>query len=120
VPEDSPLIVECDIQVKDITHIYQGQIADVQLLAFPVRTTPKIKAEVVYISADRLLKDTRYGQQPTYKVQVELNKQQLEENNLYLTSGMPAAVYINTEPRTVLDYALEPLLQNFDRALREN
>lgn len=120
VPEDSPLIVECNIQVKDITHIYQGQTADVQLVAFPTRTTPKIKAKVVYISADRLMKPTPYGEQPTYIVHVELDKAELEENNLYLSAGMPAVVFINTEPRTVLDYALEPLMDNFDRALREN
>jgi len=120
VPDDSPLIVETSVQVTDITHIYEGQIADVQLLAFPTRTTPKIKAEVVYISADRILKQTPYGEQPTYVVYVELNRKELEENKLYLSAGMPAAVYINTEPRTVLDYALEPMLQNFDRALREN
>jgi hypothetical protein len=32
---------------------------------------------------------------------------------------MPAAVFIKTEPRTVLDYLIEPLKENFDRALRE-
>jgi hypothetical protein len=32
---------------------------------------------------------------------------------------MPAAVFIRTEPRTVFDYVMEPLMQNFDRALRE-
>ena len=120
VPDDSPLIVESHIQVKDIASIHQGQRADVQLLAFSVRTTPKIHARVVYISADRLLKQTPYGEQPTYLVHVELDKKQLLENNLYLTAGMPAAVYINTEPRTVLDYILEPMVLNFDRALREN
>ncbi|MBD1401314.1 HlyD family type I secretion periplasmic adaptor subunit [Pelovirga terrestris] len=120
VPEDTPLIVESHIRVQDITHIYRGQQADVQLLAFPVRTTPKISAEVVYISADRLLQRTPYGEQPTYIVHVALDKKQLESNNLYLTAGMPASVFIRTNPRTVLDYALEPLLDNFDRALREN
>ncbi len=120
VPRDTPLIVESNIQVQDITHIHLGQKTDVQLLAFPVRTTPKISAEVVYISADRIMQDTPYGKQPSYVVHVALNKQELQENDIYLTAGMPASVFINTEPRTVLNYALEPLLENFDRALREN
>ena len=119
VPKDSPLIVECHIQVSDIADVYQGQFTDVQLVAFPMRTTPKIKGEVVYVSADRMLQRTPYGEQPVYIVHVELNKQQLSENNLYLTAGMPAAVFIRTKPRTVLDYVLEPLKENFDRALRE-
>jgi len=119
VPADSPLIVVAHIKVSDITHIQLGQIADVQLSAFPTRTTPKITGEVVYISADRMMQRTAYGEQPSYIVHVELNKQELAENNLYLTAGMPAAVFVRTKSRTVLDYALEPLKQNFDRALRE-
>ena len=119
VPEDSPLIVECNIHVKDITHLHEGQAADVQLVAFEQRTTPKIHGKVVYISADRIMKRTAYGEMPNYVVHVELDKDQLKENNLYISAGMPAAVFIKTEPRTVLDYFLEPLKENFDRALRE-
>jgi HlyD family type I secretion membrane fusion protein len=120
VPEGSPLIVECNIQVRDITHVQKGQEADVQLLAFEQRTTPKIHGKVVYISADRIMQKTPYGEQPTYLVHVELDKQELRANNLYISAGMPAAVFIKTDPRTVLDYLLEPLKENFDRALREN
>ncbi len=120
VPKESPLIVECKIKVSDITHIYYGQSADVQLLAFNTRTTPKISGKVVYISADRILHETPYGEQPTYVVHVEINKNELVDNELYLTAGMPAAVFIRTEPRTVLDYALAPLTETFDRAMREN
>ncbi|MDD2302472.1 MAG: HlyD family type I secretion periplasmic adaptor subunit [Eubacteriales bacterium] len=120
VPKDSPLIVECRIMVNDITHLFKGQMADVELVAFKRRTTPKIPGKVVYISADRILQKTAYGEQPAYIVYVELDKQELAKNDLYVTPGMPAAVFIRTEPRTVLDYILEPLTANFDRALREN
>ncbi|PLX72928.1 MAG: hypothetical protein C0614_13295 [Desulfuromonas sp.] len=119
VPKDSQLIVECRIQVSEIADVHNGQLADVQLLAFPARTTPKIAGEVVYVSADRILQKTPYGEMPTYVVHVELDKQELAENDLTLTAGMPAAVFIRTKPRTVLEYALEPLKENFDRALRE-
>ena len=120
VPHGSPLIVECHIMVKDITHVQKGQEADVQLLAFKQRNTSKILGHVVYISADRIMQRTAYGEQPAYVVHVELDKQQLKENNLYISAGMPAAVFIRTKSRTVLDYILEPLTENFDRALREN
>jgi len=120
VPTDNPLIVESQIMVKDITNVSKGQLADVQLLAFKQRTTPKIEGRVVYISADRLLQKTSYGEMPSYIVHIELNKQQLKENELYLTAGMPASVFIRTDPRTVLDYLLEPIMANMDRALREN
>ena len=47
-------------------------------------------------------------------------KEELIDNKLYLTAGMPATVFIRTKPRTVLDYLIEPMMANFDRALREN
>lgn len=120
VPEDNPLIIEAQVMVQDITHISRGQFADVQLMAFNQRTTPKIHGEVVYISADRLLQKTGYAEIPAYIVHIELDKQQLVDNGLYLTAGMPATVFIRTEPRTFFDYLLEPLYANWERALREN
>jgi len=119
VPENSRLIVECRIQVKDITQVRNDQDADVQLLAFNQRTTPKIKGKVIYVSADRLMDNSQGGTMTFYLVQVALEKTELEKNGLYLTSGMPATVFIYTEPRTVLDYLLEPIIERFDKALRE-
>ncbi len=119
VPANSSLIVECNIQVTDITHVFKGQDADIQLLAFNQRTTPKIKGKVIYISADRILQQTPYGEQPSYVVHIELDRKELMDNKLEISPGMPASVFIRTEPRTVLDYMLEPILLNFDRALRE-
>ncbi len=119
VPHDSPLIVECHIMVKDINHVHEGQEADVQLLAFD-RTAPKVLGHVVYLSADRVMQRTAYGDQPAYVAHIELDKQQLKENNLFISAGMPAVVFIRSAPRTVLEYALDPLTAGFDRALREN
>lgn len=120
VPENSQLILECRIQVKDITQVHSGQDADVQLLAFNQRTTPKIKGKVVYVSADRLLQNTQNGGFAFYLVHVALDKAELDKNKLYLTAGMPATVFIYTEARTVLDYLIEPLKARMDQALRES
>jgi HlyD family type I secretion membrane fusion protein len=120
VPKNSELIVVCNIQVQDIDHVYLGQPADVQLLAFSNRTTPKILGNIVYISADRVLQKTPYGDQPSYEVHLVMDKTQLEENNLNLTAGMSAVVYILTKEKTLLDYIIEPMKTNFDQALRED
>lgn len=119
VPENSRLIVECRIQVQDITKVHDNQEADVQLLAFNQRITPKIKGRVIYVSADRLVQNVPGSQLSYYQVHVAVDQAELEKNRLYMTSGMPATVFIYTEPRTVLDYILEPLLERFDQALRE-
>ncbi len=119
VPYHHPLIVEADIAVADIADIAVGQLVDVQLMAFSARTTPKISGQIVYVSADRLFKRTPYGEMPVYQIQVELDRQELSDHQLHLTAGMPTTLFIRTRPRTVFDYAIEPLMENFDRALRE-
>ncbi|PID77486.1 MAG: hypothetical protein CSB24_01035 [Deltaproteobacteria bacterium] len=120
VPENSKLVIVCSIQVTDVTKVHAGQDADVQLPAFNQRTTPKIPGKVIYISADRIMQSTIQGQMPSYVVHVELEPEELRKENLVLGAGMPASVFIRTEPRTVLDYLLEPIMVNFDRALRES
>ncbi len=120
VPRDSRLVVVCNIQVQDIAKVHIGQQADVQLTAFNQRTTPKIAGKVVYISADRILHNSVQGQVSAYTVHIELDREQLKKEGLTLSAGMPAAAFIQTRQRTVLDYLLEPVLVNFNKALRES
>lgn len=120
LPEDSPLVIEGKIMISDIIKVTKGQKADVQLLAFDTMTHPKVPGKVSYVSADRVIENTPMGPQSFYTVQIELDKEALDQAGLYLTPGMPAAVYVLTKERSVMDYALEPLLRTADMAMREN
>lgn len=119
VPADNPMIVEVHVPVNKITEVFIDQFAQVQLDAFDVRTTPHIKAKVIYISADRLEEKTYSGTMPYYLCHVQIDEQSLKDANVYLSPGMPATVFITTRQRTVLYYIIEPLLKNWDRALRD-
>lgn len=119
VPSDNPMIVEVQVPVNKITEVHIGQEAQVQLDAFDVRVTPLLKARVSYISADRLEEKTPTGNMPYYLSYVEVDPKAIEDAKVYLSPGMPATVFITTTDRTVLTYMLEPLLKNWDRALRE-
>ena len=90
-----------------------------QLDAFDTRITPHIPAKVSYISADRLEERTNMGVMPYYLCYVEIDPSALKDAKLYLSPGMPATVFITTKKRTVLFYMIEPLLKNWERALRE-
>lgn len=119
VPGDTPMIVEVQVPVNKITDVFIGQQAQVQLDAFDVRITPLLPARVVYISADRLEEKTGYGTMPYYLCYVEVDHKAIEAANVYLSPGMPATVFITTKQRTVIYYMLEPLIKNWDRALRD-
>ncbi|MBO4334210.1 MAG: HlyD family type I secretion periplasmic adaptor subunit [Desulfovibrio sp.] len=119
VPHDNPLIVETQVPVNKITEVYIGQEALVQLDAFDTRIVPHMPGKVTYISADRL-EDERAAQAgPYYLCYVEVDLKALEEEDLYISPGMPATVFITTKKTTVLYYILEPLIKNWDRALRD-
>lgn len=119
VPHDNPLIVETHVPVNRITEVYIGQEALVQLDAFDTRIIPHMPGKVTYISADRLEERTAAGEVPYYLCYVEVDPKALDEAQLYLSPGMPATVFITTRQRTVLYYMMEPLIKNWDRALRE-
>lgn len=119
VPEDNPLIAEIQVPVNKITDVYIGQEALVQLDAFDTRLVPHLSAKVTYISADRLEDRTTMGAMPYYLCYVEIDPESLKKEEVYLSPGMPATVFITTKKRSVLFYMLEPLLKSWERALRE-
>ena len=119
VPADNPLIVELQVPVNNITDVFIGQDAQVQLDAFDIRMTPLLKAKVIYISADRMEEKTISGTMPYYLCYVEIDPDALKDADVYLSPGMPATSFITTKDRTVLNYMLEPLLKNWERALRD-
>lgn len=119
VPEEEPLVIECIVRPQDIAKTYKDQAARVQLNAFNTRELQPIDGTVTYVSADSIAVRTPYGEQQVYKIHVALNNAQVEQEDLTLSPGMPATVFLNTGERTFLDYILEPLIVNIRQALRE-
>lgn len=120
VPEDSPLVAEVHIPVNEIANVHVGQAAQAQLDAFDRSTTPLIPARVISIAADRQEEQTSMGMVPYYLCYVQLFPESVETSQkIYLSPGMPVTMFITTRKQTVLSYILEPLLRNWDRALRE-
>lgn len=120
VPEDSPLIAEVHIPVDKITDVHVGQEAQAQLDAFDRNTTPLIPAKVVHIAADRQEEQTSMGTMPFYLSHIQIFPESAEAaDKVYLSPGMPVTIFITTRQQTILHYMLEPLLRNWDRALRE-
>ncbi|MFW5819271.1 MAG: HlyD family type I secretion periplasmic adaptor subunit, partial [Desulfovermiculus sp.] len=106
VPNDSSLIVSARVEPGKIDDVRTEQKASVMLSAFPTRYTPKVDGEVTYVSADRI-EPEQQNTPPYYLAYIQLDKQSLNnaiDDPAKLTPGMPAEVYIQTEPQTVLDY----------------
>lgn len=119
VPEDSPLVAEVHIPVEKIADVYVGQEAQAQLDAFDRSTTPLLPAKVIHIAADRQEEQTSMGNVPFYLSHIQIFPASVDASDIYLSPGMPVTIFITTKKQTILYYVLEPLLRNWDRALRE-
>lgn len=120
VPKADELTVEARVNPQDIDQVRLGQRAVLRLSAFNQRTTPEIYGEVSRISAD-ITTDQRTGMSH-YTIRVALPATELDKlpDDLKLAPGMPVEAFVRTADRTALTYFTKPLMDNVNRAFRED
>ena len=118
VPDSAKLSIEVQLPLTAIDQIYLGQTARVRFSAFNHRTTPELQATVSYISP--ATSSTSPDMPPFYSGNVKLAEGELEKlAGLDLMPGMPVEVYLTTQEQTALAYFVRPLVDQYERALRE-
>jgi HlyD family type I secretion membrane fusion protein len=117
VPSDSPLFVEAKLGLADITEVKDGQIADIRLNGVPRDIRPKISGAVRSVSADSLA-DQATGAS-YYALQIALDRDDLDKADITLQPGMPVQAIIETQPRTMAEYLIGPLIDEVTGAFRE-
>ena len=118
VPSEDSLIVEARVNPIDIDVVRVGLPAQVRFQAFSQRSQVPAEGAVTSVSADSLL-DDRSGE-TYFLARIALAGNFREHlGDAELTPGMQADVIIVTGERTALQYLMKPLLQSFNRALRE-
>jgi HlyD family secretion protein len=118
VPQQDRLVVEAEVRPEDIERVHEGLPAQVRLLPYKQRRTPPLDAEVIYVSADRLL--DKKTNQPYYAAKLRIDETQLASMpEIKLVPGMPTESMIKTGETTVALYALSPIFDSFHRAFRE-
>lgn len=118
VPDQDALTVEVRIQPQDIDQVRVGQAAIIRLTAFNQRTTPEVNGDVTLVSAD-VTEDQKSGTR-YYTGRVAVPEKEIARlKEVRLVPGMPAEVFIQTNPRTVMSYLAKPLYDQITRAFRE-
>lgn len=118
VPGNDRLIVEVTIRPQDIDNVAPTQPAVIRLLAFKQRTTPQLTGSVIYVSADSL--EHAATREPFYVARIEVPDAQIARlEGLKLQPGMQVEVMIRTGDRTAFHYFIQPILDSFNRAWRE-
>lgn len=122
VPRNDELIVECKIEPRDIDQVKLGADAVVRVMAGKARANPDLAGRVTLVSADLTRKRPAMGmpEHAYYTVHISLPKQEVARlGNLTLIPGMQAEVFIQTYPRTPLEYLIKPLKDQMARTFRE-
>ena len=117
IPQDQPLVVAVRMQPIHVDEVLVGQEAGLRFTAFDQRQTPEIKAFVSKLSAD-VLTDETTGQ-TFYRAELMPEEGEMKRLGQTLVPGMPVEAYIHTGERTPLAYLTKPLLDYFNRAMRE-
>lgn len=118
VPTHDRLIIEAKARPEDIDRLRLGLPAGVKLSAFDQRSIPELEGQVSYVSAD-IIEDAKTGV-AYFLVKIEVPESELKRlKGRSIQPGMMADVFIRTGERTFLGYLLDPLVQSFNKAWRE-
>ncbi len=119
IPDGERLIIDAQIAPQDIDKVRQGQPAFVKFPAINSKTTPRLEASVLSVSAAQV---TDNQNRSYFTVQVALAEGELAKlpAGHELIPGMPAEIYIETSSRSILSYIVKPLLDAVSRTFRES
>lgn len=119
VPRAARLVVAARIKPEDINLVHPGLEAQVHLIPYDQRRVPLLAGKVEYVSADHLI--DRQGGHSYYAATIRVTDERLARmTDVEMVPGMPVQAMIMTGTSSVALYALQPLLDSFNRAFREN
>ena len=119
VPTGSDLIVEAQIDPKDIADIIVGQDVKISLTAYDPSKFGRIDGKVLSVSADAIA-DLQTGLQ-YYLADVSISSALYEDDGeeVVILPGMVASIDVLSGKRTILDYFWQPISKTRDKAFRE-
>jgi len=119
VPLQDKMVLEVKIQPLDIDVVRPQLPATVRFIAYKQRVTPTVEGVVDWLAADATTDEKTNA--TYYLARVEVSAAELKHvPNVKLYPGMPVDVSIVTGERTLLAYLVQPLMDGFAHAFREN
>jgi HlyD family secretion protein len=122
IPDGEKMIVEVRIQPQDIDKVRGGQAAAVKFPALNAKKTPRLDGQVTVVSPAQISDNSAQSQgKPYFTAQIELPPAEMARlgKEHTLIPGMPAEVYIETTPRTIMSYLVKPLFDSMSLLGRE-
>lgn len=116
VPLDDTLLLEVQVDPKDIGFLHPGQKAEVKFTAYDFAIYGGLDGHIEQIGADTI---TDQQGNTYYLVSVRTDRDEVGHNAMPIIPGMLAEVHVLTGKRTLLQYLLKPVLRAKSNALTE-
>lgn len=117
VPDKDNLIVEAEVNPRDIGTIHRGDEVSLRIATADARLTPVIYGKLAEISDDRVVTPNGRG---AYRVRIVIPPEQTARlGDVRLHVGMPVEALVTRGSQTALHYALKPLLDSLSKSFRE-
>lgn len=118
IPQNEGFEIEANVEPQFVDELYLGQPATLRFSAFNQRTTPELNGTVKGISPNVVINEQTGIS--FYKIRLTVSKAELTRlKGQPLIPGMPVESFIKTRERTALNYLLKPLLDQINRAFKE-
>lgn len=118
VPDSDALAIESRVQPSEIDQVHMSQPVVLRFPGLSQRTTPELTGTISLVSPD-LTQDEKTGA-PFYTIRVTLSAGEADKlGAVKLVPGMPVESFIQTPPRRVLSFLVQPLRDQLERAFRE-
>lgn len=116
VPLDDTLLLEVQVDPKDIGFLHPGQKAEVKFTAYDFAVYGGLDGHIEQIGADTV---TDQHGNTYYIVLVRTERDAVGDNAMPIIPGMVAEVHVLTGKRTLLQYLLKPVLRAKSNAFTE-
>ena len=118
IPQDEGFEIEANVEPQFVDELYPGQPATLRFSAFNQRTTPELNGTIKGISPNVVINEQTGVS--FYKIRLTVPKSELARlKGQILIPGMPVEAFIKTRERTALNYLVKPLMDQINRAFRE-
>jgi len=118
VPQNDRLVVEAQIENKDIGFVVAGQQAEVKVETFSFTKYGTLPGKVLTVSNDAV-QDEKRGLIYPARVELMRSSVQVENKRVNLSPGMAVTAEIKIGKRRVIEYFLSPLSEHVQESLRE-
>lgn len=116
VPSDDTLLLEVQINPRDIGFLHYGQQAEVKFTAYDFVVYGGLKGRIEQIGANTVTDERGNA---FYVVKVRTDSAHVGDDTRPIIPGMQAEVHILTGRRTLMHYLLKPILRAKANALTE-